>query len=134
MNAVQAKFFWFTVPLTVGGIVISGLMAAGGIGLLKLKESARVLLRRVLLVAIVFEFCRAIVYALTQLEMLPIMENYMGKISEAGGGPGGEAMGQMMSLMMWIGMAMWGVWLLFKVAMMFFGSHYLNRETTKAFL
>ena len=70
---------------------------------------------------------------MTQIEMTPVMLDYMEKIAESSGGPGGEAMGQMMQIMMLAGIGFWIVWTLIKIGIMAWAAIYLNRESTKNF-
>ena len=133
INAVTQKFFWLTLPLMLIGLLISTCLVAGGIGLLATKPWARVLLRRVLLGAIVIECIKSVTYVFTQLEMGPIMHEYMGKIAGNSGGAGGEAMGQMMQAITYVGIGFMVIWTLAKLAMMAWGSRYLNRPATKEY-
>tara|TARA_R110002049_G_scaffold2750_9_gene22377 strand:+ start:48174 stop:48818 length:645 start_codon:yes stop_codon:yes gene_type:complete len=133
INAVTQKYFWVTLPLLLAGMVVSGLMATGGIGILASKCWSRVLLRRVLMVAIIVECLKAVTQFLSQLEMGPIMREHMGKIANSGNSPGGEAMGQMIQVMTYFGIAFMAVWTIMKIALMIWARVYLNRPATKEF-
>jgi len=133
INTIAAKYFWLYFPLTIVGLGISGAMTTGGAGLLALKPWARILLRRVLMLAIVVEGCKGVVYVLNQLEMMPIMQDYLQKIMAESGGVGGRAFGPMFSIMMLVGIGVWVVWALFKIGLMLWGNRYLARPSTRAY-
>ena len=124
MAAVLAKYLIPNLLIAVAGLVLGGFFLTGGVAVLLGKAWSRTLLRRTLLLAIVYEIFRTVIYGFTQFEVMPITQGYMEQV--AGGGDG-EMIAQMSSVMMIVGFVFWGLWTLAKLALMAWGRSYLGK-------
>ena len=117
------------VLIILGTIGVCGCLLIGGIGVFGKRPRGRTLLLKVFLIAMILECFRIALYVFTQLEMLPIMEEYMPKMmSQAGNsGPSGPAIGTMMRVMTLIGLGLWVAWGLAKIGLYAWGRSYLKK-------
>lgn len=136
-NEVAAVTDRFIIPNAISGLATLGLSAAlfvGGIGLLVGKAWAGRWMPRILVVAIVFEILRGILYATIQLQMLPVMETFGEQMSRAGDGPDGEMLSQMMRISVFAGLAFWATWALIKLGLLTWAIIYLRGSTAREYL
>ena len=77
MAAVLAKYLIPNLLIAIAGLMLGGLFLTGGVAVLLGKGWSRTLLRHSLLLAIIYEVFRTIVYGLTQFEIMPITQEYM---------------------------------------------------------
>jgi len=104
-------------------------LLVGGLGVFGKRPRGRTLLLKVILLAMILECLRIALYVVTQLEMLPIMEEYMPKMmSQAGSkGPSSEVFGTMMRVMTFVGLGLWVTWGLVKLGLYACGRSYLKK-------
>jgi hypothetical protein len=118
---------------TTIGIINSGLgiaLIVGGAGLLRGRESSRKLLMRVFVVAIGFEVLRIIPFSMSQLETMPVMQEYMERMSvssSSGGSHSPAATAGVAKVMILLGYVMWALWGVVKIALYGTGTWYLTR-------
>ncbi len=127
MNEVAARYQFVNLLLGGLGVVLGACLFAGAIGLLLKKEWSRTFLRRVFVGVIVLELSWLVIYAMTQLDMSPIMSEYMEKIAGAQGQKGAEAIAIGMKIGMVIGFAFYAVWLAVKLGLVVWGHRYLKK-------
>ncbi|TWU45726.1 hypothetical protein Q31b_09020 [Novipirellula aureliae] len=125
INAVMARFLIPSVLIGVTGLLLAVLYLSGGVGLILRKRWSRVLMRRTLLFAIVFECLRNAVYGLMQLQIAPINEAYMRKLAEKQGG--GEMVAQFTSIAAVVGIVFFLAWALVKVGLITWAYRYLRK-------
>jgi hypothetical protein len=132
MQALGDKYLVFNGLIGLATLALAIVLLAGGTGLLMNKRWSRLLLRRTFLAAIILEVVAGGLYMVTQLEMMPIMDKYMGSIS-SGEGASDVVAASFMRIFTFIGMGLWLVWALGKCAMFFWGRRYLNKPTVVSF-
>jgi len=128
MASVLAKYFVANLLLSISGIVLGALLAIGAVGLLAGCAWSRKLLLRTLLLLIVYEIIRAVVYGFTQFEIAPITQEYMEKIAGGPDASGGEFVAQFSAIMMVVGIVIWTGWTLIKLALMAWGRRYIGSK------
>ncbi len=128
-QAIASKYMLVNGGITVLTCFISLALLIGGIGLLKSRPRARKFLCGTFIAAIINELLSSVIYVMSQTEMAPVMGKYMGSMSGSGGNQmasgGAEAMGRMM---IFFGLAVWGIWAITKIILYVVGSRYLNRS------
>jgi hypothetical protein len=128
MASVLAKYFVVNVLLSISGIVLGSVLAIGAVGMLAGYAWSRKLLLRTLLVLIVYEIIRAVVYGFTQFEIAPITQEYMEEVAGGSNASGGEFVAQIAAIMMVVGVVIWSGWTLIKLALMIWGRRYIASE------
>ncbi len=129
MAAVLANYFIPNLLLSIAGIVLFVLLVSGAVGLLTGKAWSRNLLRRVLLLLIIYEVIRLVAYGLMQMEIMPITREYMERIADADtNSPGGQFVSKISGIMMVVGVVMWSGWFSIKIAMMIWARRYLGKN------
>ncbi|TWT82199.1 hypothetical protein CA13_36600 [Planctomycetes bacterium CA13] len=111
--------------IAVAGMVLTAMMVTGGGGLFMRKPWSRQLLRRTFLFMIIWEFVRLILNGFMQVEIIPINQAYFQ--STAAGPGGGEAMAQFASIMTYVGLVFYVVWVLVKLGLLTWGRKYLAK-------
>ncbi len=135
MQAITNTFFIPSLLSILAMLALSIALLVGGIGLLRDRARARILLRKVFIAAIILELCRAVLQSLVQVRMVPVMESYMKKLSSGGEGPGGsDAMAQFASIGIIIGIVFWLGWAVIKIGLLIWGRVYLNRPHVVEYL
>lgn len=119
------------IIMAILGVVLSGCFLAGGLGLLKAKPWTLKLIRRTMLVAIVFECVRAGTVVWMQMKNGPIMEKFYREMAEKNQGPD---MSEMMVFFMWGGIAAWGMWAIIKIGLMIWGRIHLGGESAEKYI
>jgi hypothetical protein len=136
--AIVNRFRLVNVAMSVFQFAVAGMLLAGGIKALGMKDLGRKLLRIACGLAILFELSRAVPSTLMQLENMALMEDYLPRVMEASA-PGGQGrqlaeFGRMMarfSLIM--GWVIFFGWLTLKLVFFGVAFAYLGRAKTKAF-
>ncbi|MGV3483230.1 MAG: hypothetical protein ACO1RT_02295 [Planctomycetaceae bacterium] len=132
LQAVADRYFIATLVTSSATFLIGLGLLAGGVGIFSSPPWGRILIRRVLVAAMVIEIVKAIVYSLSQFDMMPIMESHMQQMADKAGG-GAMPMGEMMRVMTWIGISIWLVWAMLKFGLYLAGRHYLKRPHVIAY-
>lgn len=125
---IASRYSYFTIGIGVFTFIVSIALLVGGIGLLRNRSSARRLLSRTFVAAIILELLAGVVYVMTQLEMAPVMAKYMTGLTGGGNQPmapgGAQMMGQ---AMIYFGLAFSLLWAIIKIVLYAVGKRYLNR-------
>lgn len=128
--AIGNRYFVPNLLASSGTLLIGSCLLLGGIGVFRAPPWGRTWIRRTLLAAILLECLKAVLYTVTQLEMVPVMEKYMQRLMTAQGANAAPmAMGTMMKVMSWVGIGMWLLWTLVKVGLYIAGRRYLRRTS-----
>ncbi len=121
----------FFVPNLIGMLallVLSVVFLVGGIGLLRDRNRARLILRKAMLFAIALEISRLVLQSIIQIKMMPIMEGYVADLTAGANNQGGSAaMSQFAMIGVVVGIVMWLIWSMIKVGLLIWGRIYLNR-------
>ncbi len=133
MQAITQQFMIPTILNIIVTTALSACLFVGGISLLRRKSWSSNFLRRVFSAAIIFEILRGFLYVFIQMQMIPVMENFMTEIAQGNKG-GGPATAQFISVSIYIGIAFWAVWAIIKIGMLAWGRSYLNRPIARQFL
>lgn len=128
IQLIGNRYYIPNLLVSCGTLVVGVGLLVGGVGVFRTPPRGRTWIRRTLLAAIFLECLKAVVYTLTQLDMVPVMETYMQQImAKSGGNAGQGAMGSMMRVMTWIGIGMWLLWTVLKLGLYIAGRRYLKR-------
>ena len=129
IQEVTSAFMIPNVLIILGTISVCSCLLVGGIGVFGQRPRGRILLLKALLIAMILECLRVTLHVLTQLEMLPIMEEYMPKMMDQAGnnGPSGPLMGSMMRVMTLAGLGLSVLWGLVKLGLYAWGRSYLKK-------
>jgi hypothetical protein len=136
MAAINAKYMIPHVISSLAGFVISACLAIGGIGCLLGKPWAPRWMLKTLLALLVYEILRTIFLVVVQFETIPIVQEHMESLAEAGaagGGPSAEMMQSFQKVSMIVGFVFWGAWLLTKCGLALWGRGYFKRTHVLAF-
>jgi len=83
INAVQAKYFWVSVPALGVRAVAAIFLLVGGIRALSLIEGGRQTLLIGLSIAVVFELLHAILQSVVAMDMMTVVNEYLEKVLQA---------------------------------------------------
>ena len=138
MNAAAAEVQQKYIVVTVVFLVLLGvagiLMLVGAIQLLSGKNGGRVLLRRVYFFMCFFEIARLVPFVMSQLEMMPVMKQFMQELAnEQQSGAPQEMMVQVGQVTLITVMVFSGLWALVKFVFYLWGAIYLNSEPAKQY-
>lgn len=133
MSSITSKYLIPNIIITVTSILISSSLVIGAFGILTRKVWAPSWMRKLFLAAIIFEVLRGIVYVFMQVDMLPVMQESMTKMTEssAPGNANMESMQTIQQMSLIIGIVFWGLWALMKIALMLWGRIYMGRQHVK---
>ncbi len=129
IQEVTSAFMIPNVLIILGTVGVCGCLLVGGIGVFGQRPRGRTLLLKVFLMAMILECLRIALYVVTQLQILPIMEEYMPKMMSQSGNTGtpSPAMGTMMRVMTLVGLGLWITWGLVKLGLYAWGRSYLKK-------
>jgi hypothetical protein len=137
INAVQAKYFWATVPALGFRAVAAVLLLIGGIRSLSLVESGRQTLLIACGVAVVFELLHAILQSVVAMDMMTIVNEYIEKVLQSvPKNNNGPDLGKIMpTIVRWsiLGSLIFGFLIaLAKIGLYIFGLVYLRKPHVQA--
>lgn len=137
INAIQAKYFWETVPALGFRFIVSLLLLIGGIRALSLVAAGRKLLLAACSIAIVFELLFSILQSIMYLDTMTLVNEYVIKLTAAlpqnvNDGGVGRFLPTLARVSMIGSMAAYYLISLAKVCLYIFGVIYLRRPRIMA--
>ncbi len=134
IQAVGERYFIGNLITSVGTTILGACLLTGGIGVFRTPAWGRTLIRRALILAILLECMKVAIYVMSQVEMMPIMEEYMQKLmTKPGGAAPPPAVGSMMKVFTFIGLGIWLVWAMLKLGLYVWGRVYLKKPTVLSY-
>jgi hypothetical protein len=131
MMRTNQRFMIPNILVMVLGLAVSGGLLAGGLGLLRVKPWALTVLRRSFIACIVYELVRIVLFAVMQVQNGPAMERFYEDFAAESNAPD---MSEMMNAMIWVGFAVWGVWIVTKIGVIIWGYVYAGTDTAKDYV
>lgn len=125
------QFMIPNIVLMILGLAVSGGLLAGGLGLLRIKPWALTVLRRSFIACIVYELLRSVLFTVIQVRNAPAMEQFYKDMAAESNAPD---MSEMMNVMIWVGLAIWGVWIVTKIGLIIWGYVYAGSDTAKEYV
>ncbi|MEM1227715.1 MAG: hypothetical protein AAGJ40_18610 [Planctomycetota bacterium] len=125
----------YLVPMLIAQVtmlLMSVGFVVGGVGIFTRRSWVVSWLRRVMGLTVVAELGRGILYLITQLQMMPVMERFGESMAEQTGG--NSTMGQMMVIASVFGVVMWLAWAVVKIGCMIWAMGYLKRPLVREYL
>ncbi len=136
MEQLSLEYRTVNVATSLGAMILGAALFIGGIGTIRGRPWARTLLVRAFLVAMIFECFRLVPATMMQFEILPIMEQFMQRVTTdpSGKNPSPPPMAASFAkAMMLIGVCIGVGWLVIKLACFGFCGRYLSRPHVRAF-